>query len=426
MAHDHSHQHGPGCNHDHSHDHGHGPGTVDRGDPRDKLPGIRHVIAIASGKGGVGKSTVSANLALALARMGKRVGLIDCDILGPSIPTMMGIPKGTAPSTLGDRLVPMERHGVKLVSMGMLTGDDSPAILRGPMVSRYLQMFVQGVVWDKLDHLILDLPPGTGDVQLTLAQGTPLSGAIIVTTPQDVSLNIARRGLRMFERVQVPILGVVENMSGFSCPHCAKVTDIFRKGGGEAMAKSLGVPFLGAIPLDPAVVEGGDTGTPVVAAHPDSAVAGAYRKLAEGLATALEGAATASVGAFQFEWTSGEPTPPWLPAAVRRDGTRHVPVGFRKRDPRALTVLWQDGVRHDYDVRDLRLACPCAACVEETTGRKLLDPASVRADIAPLSVHTVGTYAILFRWNDGHETGIYSFDFLRAMGDRAAGGGFDV
>jgi ATP-binding protein involved in chromosome partitioning len=207
----------------------------------EKLPGIRHVIAVGSGKGGVGKSTVSVNLAFALQQIGGWIGLVDADILGPSIPGMLGLPVGQPPTTTPDgKIVPADCHNLKVMSMGMLTGDDNPAILRGPMVGKYLKMFIGTVQWGRLDYLILDLPPGTGDTQLTLAQSYPLSGAIIVTTPQDVSLKIARRGLRMFETVHVPILGIIENMSTFTCPHCGKGTDVFRRGGGERISRELG------------------------------------------------------------------------------------------------------------------------------------------------------------------------------------------
>lgn len=393
----------------------------------EKLPGIRHIVAIASGKGGVGKSTVSANLALALARSGQRVGIVDCDILGPSIPTMMGIPKGTAPRMEGEKAVPEERHGVKVMSMAMLTGDDEPAILRGPMVTRYLQMFVRGVAWGDLDYLLLDLPPGTGDVQLTLAQSTPLSGAVIVTTPQRVSLNIARRGLRMFERVQVPILGVVENMSTLHCPECSHPIDVFGAGGGKDMAEEVGVSFLGAIPLDGAVVRSGDAGRPIVAEDPESPVTRAYQALAVALEEALSGQGKRVIDTFVWQWEANEPPPPWHPeAAVGQGGDPVVPVGFKKSNDRTLGVVWQDGKRSDFDVRDLRLACPCAQCVEETTGRRMLDPASVPAEIMPNVVVTVGTYAISIGWSDGHETGIYSYDLLRRLDDMTEKGALEV
>ncbi len=229
-----------------------------------KLPGIRNIVAVASGKGGVGKSTVAVNLAIALSQSGSRVGLVDADILGPSIPVMLGLDVNELPLATADgRMVPPERYGVKAASMGLLRNDDNPAILRGPMVSKYLQMLVAQVDWGQLDYLILDLPPGTGDTQLTLAQSLQLSGVVIVTTPQDVSLKIARRGLRMFETVNVPILGIVENMSTFTCPHCSTDTDVFGRGGGEHMSAELDVAFLGAIPLDADIVTGGDGGHPL-------------------------------------------------------------------------------------------------------------------------------------------------------------------
>jgi ATP-binding protein involved in chromosome partitioning len=210
----------------------------------------RRILAVASGKGGVGKSTLSVNLALALASQGARVGLVDADIYGPSIPGMMGVPADRRPAMTPDgKVEPVQAHGIGVMSMGMLTGDDAPAVLRGPMVTKYLRLFIADVDWGPLDWLVLDLPPGTGDTQLTLAQSFPLTGAVIVTTPQDVSLKIARRGARMFEQVKVPILGVVENMSGFCCPACGNVTDVFNRGGGAQLAEALQAPFLGAVPL---------------------------------------------------------------------------------------------------------------------------------------------------------------------------------
>jgi ATP-binding protein involved in chromosome partitioning len=387
----------------------------------EKLPGIRHIVAIGSGKGGVGKSTVSVNLALAFQQLGAHIGLVDADILGPSIPGMLGLPTGQPPAMTPDgKIIPADRHGLKTISMGMLTGDDNPAVLRGPMVGKYLNMFIGGVQWGQLDTLILDLPPGTGDTQLTLAQTLPLSGAVIVTTPQDVSLKIARRGLRMFEKVRVPILGIIENMSTFTCPHCGKSTDIFSRGGGERMSRQLEVPFLGAIPLDADVVIGGDEGRPIVIDKPKSITAQAYVAIAVALAAQLQGASATVLKPFVWTWDSNDGAPAWIDVAVRPSGVRNMPIGLRRRDGRTLSVLWEDGQRHDFDVRDLRLLCLCALCVEEMSGRKLLDPKSVRSDVSPRVISSIGNYAIGIHWNDGHSSGIYSFDHLRKSGDRGA------
>lgn len=384
------------------------------------LPGISHLVAVASGKGGVGKSTVSVNLALALARQGARVGLVDADILGPSVPVMLGIPTNQPPPVNAQgRAIPPSRHGIACMSMGMLTGDDQPAILRGPMVTKYLQMFIGGVEWGQLDFLILDLPPGTGDIQLTLAQSVPLSGAVIVTTPQDVSLNIARRGLRMFEKVHVPILGVVENMSGFTCPGCGLHTDIFKSGGGDRMSRQLRVPFLGAVPLDAEVVVSGDAGEPIVTRKPDSAVSKAYALLAQSLKKQVEANAHATLPPFDWSWETNAGAPAWKESAISKVGSPIAPIGFTRRDPRTLSVLWEDGRRDDLDVRDLRLACQCALCIEEMSGKKVLDPKTVRADVAPRQVSSVGNYAVAVTFNDGHSSSIYSFEHLRALGDRA-------
>ncbi len=389
----------------------------------EKLPGIRHIIAVGSGKGGVGKSTVSVNLAFALQRMGYRIGLMDADVLGPSIPGMLGLPTGQPPATTADqKMAPAERYGLKTISMGMLTGDDNPAILRGPMVGKYLKMFVGSVEWGQLDYLILDLPPGTGDTQLTLAQSVPLSGAIIVTTPQDVSLKIARRGLRMFQTVRTPILGIIENMSTFTCPHCGKGTDIFHGGGGERMSRELGVPFLGTIPLDPDIVTCGDQGHPLVLEKPNSLATQVYLAIATELDGRLQALSTSALKPFAWTWETSTGAPPWVESAVRPSGSRTTAIGFRRRDARTLSVLWEDGHRNDFDVRDLRLTCHCALCREEMSGRPLLDPKSVRADIAPRTISSVGNYAIQITWNDGHNSGIDTFTHLRALGESGAAG----
>ena len=240
------------------------------------LPGVKNVIAVASGKGGVGKSTVATNLALALHMLGRRVGLLDADIYGPSIPIMMGINETFDPNTAQ---FPLERHGIKLMSIGFLVKPETAMIWRGPMVHKYLTVFLTQIAWDNLDYLVIDLPPGTGDAQLTLTQTAPLTGAVIVTTPQDVSLIDARKGLEMFRQVRVPILGIVENMSYF-IGEGGKRYEIFRHGGGKKLAHEAGVPFLGEIPIDPAVAEAGDTGDPIVHKLPDNPVSKTYLNLA--------------------------------------------------------------------------------------------------------------------------------------------------
>jgi ATP-binding protein involved in chromosome partitioning len=230
------------------------------------LPGVKYTVAVASGKGGVGKSTVAVNLAVAMAKTGARVGLIDADIYGPSIPLMLGINEKPRVYKVGDtmRMIPVENFGVKLMSIGFLVDDDTPVIWRGPMASGAVKQFMTDVEWDELDFLFFDMPPGTGDIQLTLVQSIPLSGAIIVTTPQEVSLIDARKGLAMFSRVNVPIYGIVENMSYFVAPDTGRKYDIFGSGGGEKLAKEAGIAFLGGIPIDPRIREGGDSGNPIV------------------------------------------------------------------------------------------------------------------------------------------------------------------
>ena len=245
-----------------------------------RIEGVRHIIAVGSGKGGVGKSTVAANLALALAQSGARTGLCDCDIYGPSVAIMFG---GSERPTADDenRIIPIERYGVSLMSMGFLLDDGSPAVLRGPMVTRYTQQFLRQVAWGHLDYLILDLPPGTGDIQLTIVQTVALSGAVIVTTPQEVALIDARKASAMFAKTNVPVLGIVENMSYFLCPGDGKRYDIFGTGGGAREAARLEVPLLGEVPIEPLVREAGDTGRPAVAAHPESAAAGVFESIAQ-------------------------------------------------------------------------------------------------------------------------------------------------
>ncbi len=243
------------------------------------IPGVKSAIAVSSGKGGVGKSTVSVNLAVALAQEGARVGLLDADIYGPNIPLMMGIK--TPPSPQGEKIMPAENHGVRFISMAFFVPEDTPMIWRGPMVHGAIQQLLRDVAWGELDYLLVDLPPGTGDAQLSIAQLVPLSGAVIVTTPQEVALLDSRKGMAMFKKVSVPVLGIVENMSYFECPHCQEKTEIFDRGGGRAAAEKLSVPFLGEVPIDPAIREGGDHGVPIMISDPDSTQSKAFAEIAQ-------------------------------------------------------------------------------------------------------------------------------------------------
>jgi ATP-binding protein involved in chromosome partitioning len=238
--------------------------SVDRGDPEERaLPTVKNVVAVASGKGGVGKSTVSVNLAAGLAERGARVGLFDADIYGPNVPRMLAADEGPK-VTEDETMIPPVKYGMKVMSIDFLTGEDSPVIWRGPMVDKYITQLWEVVEWGTLDYMIIDLPPGTGDAQLSILQSVPVSGAVVVTTPQEVAVDDARKAMRMFGKFETPVLGVVENMSGFVCPDCGERHDIFGHGGGETFAEEADMPFLGDLPLDPRVREGGDEGEPIV------------------------------------------------------------------------------------------------------------------------------------------------------------------
>ena len=260
-------------------------GAVDAG----LIPGVRHPLAVASGKGGVGKSTVAVNLAVALARQGASVGLLDADVYGPSVPLMMGLaserPRLDAE---GRRLVPFERYGVRFMSLGFLVEQETAVIWRGPMVMKALEQLLRDVAWGTLDVLVVDMPPGTGDAQLTMSQRVQLSGAVIVTTPQDVALADAVKGVSMFRKVGVDVLGLVENMSYFVCPHCDQRSDVFRHGGGRKQAERMGIPFLGEVPLDPAIVRSGDDGRPIVDAEPEGTQGQAFARIAAAVRATLD------------------------------------------------------------------------------------------------------------------------------------------
>jgi ATP-binding protein involved in chromosome partitioning len=257
------------------------------------IPGVKKIIAIGSGKGGVGKTTVSVNLAIALSKIGYKVGLIDADIYGPNVPLMMGSSESPKIGA-GNAILPNETHGLKTISIGYISPGDKPLIMRGPMLHQIIRQFLQQVEWGELDYLLVDLPPGTGDVVISLVQTVPLTGAVVVSTPSDVSLEDARKAIEMFAQVNVDVLGIVENMSHFTCPHCQKEIDIFSKGGAERMAKQFSVPFLGAIELVSAIREGGDKGMPVALAGPKSPQAAEFYAVAEKLVEQAEASAAAA------------------------------------------------------------------------------------------------------------------------------------
>ncbi len=356
------------------------------------IPLVRNVIPVASGKGGVGKSTVSVNLALALAGLGAKVGLMDADLYGPSIPTMLGVSGGTGGG--GERFIPPVAHGVKVVSMGFFLMPGDAILWRGPLLHKAVEQFLGQVDWGELDYLIVDLPPGTGDVQLSLCQMIPLTGAAVVSTPQDVALQVAEKAIVMFRKLNTAVLGLIENMSGFVCPKCGHREDIFGSGGARRYALMKGIPFLGEIPLDPEIRATSDGGVPMVVSRADSPSARAFMEAAQNLAAQVS-----------------------LRNAGGPAGERPVPREIRQPSRGEIAILWSDGRETILDARRLRVECPCAACVDESTGRRVLDPARVPDDVWPTSIRPVGLYALGFDWSDGHSSGIYTHDLLRRLGD---------
>jgi ATP-binding protein involved in chromosome partitioning len=361
------------------------------------VPGVNHVVVVGSGKGGVGKSTSSVNLAMALKKLGYAVGLLDADIYGPSVPTMLA--KGLAsasPQTQMEenQLIPLDMQGVKVISLGLLIGRDQPTVWRAPMATKMIQQFLLGVKWGELDFLIVDLPPGTGDIQLTLSQQSNISGAIVVTTPQQVAIDIAKKGLLMFQHVGVPILGVIETMSGFGCTSCGSVTSIFGEGGAARLAKESSIPLLGQIPVDAALVRACDEGEPIVLRDPKSPSAMAYMQVASKLVSAIEGMASDDAVA---------------PLAVEA-----IPAQVAGGD-HSLAVYWSDGQKYVYNARELRFRCPCAVCVDEFSGERKITKTSVASDVGLEKALPVGRYGVNLLWTDKHSTGIYTYKYLREL-----------
>ena len=369
------------------------------------LPGVKHIIAVASGKGGVGKSTIACNLAVGLAKLGLKVGVLDADLFGPSMPKLFGIhaKPGFAPD--GKKLIPLEAYGVKVMSIGFLIEEEAPVVWRGPMVISALNQLLREVAWGELDVLVVDMPPGTGDTQLTMAQNVPLAGAVIVSTPQDLALIDARRGIAMFKQVQVPLLGVVENMSYFLCPHCGGRTDIFSHGGRAREAEKLGVPFLGEVPLDIAIRVNSDEGRPIVASLPDSAARG---RLPGDRAPRGRDARGRRPGR-----QARAPHPLRVRAAHARRSMAWPTDIVVKDQGRALEIAFDDGANVRLAAERLRVESPSAEVRGHSPGEKRI--VTGKENVAIVDIEPIGNYAIRIVFDDGHDTGLYAWDYLRKL-----------
>ena len=335
---------------------------------------IKHIIAISSCKGGVGKSTIAAHLACALAQQGKGVGLLDCDIHGPSIPSLFNLQNTRINVDEFKQFIPVEKHNLKIMSFGFLLGD-APAVMRGPIITRYVQQLLINTAWGKLDYLFIDMPPGTGDVQLTITQTVRLTGAVIVTTPQTLSLIDVARGILMFEKVSVPILGIIENMSYFLCDECDKKHHIFGKSEGK-LKERFGIETLAELPLLPQMI------LPI-----DQPLENTY----------IHSAAQKIVQSIDKQSTEKNALPK---------------IEFNEKE---IIFNWNDGIIQKINNRELRLNCRCALCVNEITGASLLDEKRIRSDIAPKEITPLGNYAVGISWNDGHSSGIYPYELIKKM-----------
>ncbi|PIE03446.1 MAG: sodium:proton antiporter [Acidobacteria bacterium] len=375
--------------------------------------GIKHIVAVHSAKGGVGKSTVAVNLAIGLTQLGARVGLMDADIHGPSIAKMLGNTSWPQPGPYQDTIKPLEAYGLQFISMANLTTAETPIIWRGAMLNSVLSQFFSHVQWHELDYLIVDMPPGTGDVQLTLAQNIPLSGVVVVSTPQELALSDTIRGTQAFQRLEVPILGVVENMSYFICNECQQKTEIFGDSAVHMLAEELKTRILARIPIEPGITTSGDEGKPFILAHPESESSKALEKAAQKILNQLEDKVPTSV--LNLEWVpmeAGERIT--VPPRMEVDSGLEMKALWQVSQTE-LGIVWENGDTSIIPVRKLRLACPCAVCVDEWTGEDLLDPKTVPEDLSVEHIQTVGRYAIQPVFSDGHDTGIFHFESLRSL-----------
>ena len=345
--------------------------------------GPRNVIAIAAGKGGVGKSTVTINLALALTLQGAKVGILDADVYGPSVRRML--PEQTQPLQKGPTFIPAMCSGIRVMSLAFFRPENQAVAIRAPIANNLMQQFIDQVEWGPLDYLLIDFPPGTGDIQLTLCQKANLSGAIMVTTPQEVALMDVRKAIHLFEQVQVPILGVVENMSFYLQPDGAKAY-LFGKDGGRMLAEECGIPLLGQVPVDPAVSECGDLGSSIF--QRPSAAARAFEQLTERLRT--------------------------LPKPINGQTAQ-----IQQKDAHSILVSWPDGKTFHYQLAALQRQCPCAGCCDEHTGKRMIDPATVPNEQKAISFRQVGRYAVQIQFASGCSNGIYTYEWLRTLGENS-------
>lgn len=349
------------------------------------LASVKHIIGVAAGKGGVGKSTVTVNLALSLQKLGLSVGILDGDIYGPSLRKMLK--EDHLPTQKGEIITPALCAGIKMISMAYFRKAGEAAAVRAPIANAVITQFLKQVTWGALDYLLIDFPPGTGDVQLTLCQQANLSGAIMVTTPQEVAVLDVRKAIDMFSQVKVPVIGVIENMSYYQSQPFEEKKYLFGKGGGERLARESGVPFLGMVPIDPEISRSGDNGLSLFdQTHADrSPSVQAFYRLASELIANVE--------------------------LVKTDLIQRV---FQK-DNHSFTVEWSDGKSEDYVLRDLQRLCPCAGCVDENTGKRVVDQSIVKDDVQAVSIHGVGRYALRIQFSSGCSHGIYDFTMLRKL-----------